>query len=261
MYDKELLQIVIACTMLFGVFAFFLVWFVIRYKNQKQQYSLEKQRLLFELEKKELRMGFEERELVLSEISQDIHDNVGQLAHLIRMNLHTIEQYSNHSEQLALIKYVSELIVLIINDTRYLGQSLNSNFIKGQGLYRMLEYDTERINASKQIHCAIEVEGKGGDRDISAETQLLIYRIAQEAIHNVLEHAGAGQLEILLVYDVGCFKMVIKDDGIGFNEAAVQGKGTMGICNMYQRAKLLNGELNIDSQAGAGCTITLSCLY
>jgi len=256
MYDQELLQIVFACTLLFGVFAFFLVLFVIKHKNQKQQYELEKQRLLFELEKKELKMGFQERELVLDEISQEIHDNIGQVAHLIRMNLFNIEELSANEEQLDLIKYVVDLTDRIINDTRYVAHSLNSDFIKGQGLYRMLEFDTDRINAARQLKCYMEVIGS--DKSITDETQLLAYRIAQEAIHNTLQHAKAQNLKIQLIYGEETFKMVIRDDGMGFDVPIADEKALMGIANMRKRAKLLNGSLEIYSDYGKGCTVALS---
>jgi len=259
MYDKELLQIVFACTLLFGVFASFLVLFVIWHKNQKQQHELEKQRLLFELERKELNMGFKERELVLDEVSQEIHDNVGQIAHLIGMNLYSIEQLSTNQEQRELIKYIIDLNNRIINDTRYIAHSLNCDFIKGQGLYRMLEFDTDRINAARQLKCYIEVTGS--DKSITDETQLLVYRIAQEAIHNTLQHAKAQNLKIQLIYSKDAFKMVIRDDGMGFDVSIADDNALMGITNMRKRAKLLSGSLDIHSDYGKGCAVVLSVTH
>ncbi len=259
MYDKIIIQIVVASTFLFVVFAVFLVMFTIRYNKGVLKLNLEKQRLLFDLENKELSMGFQERELVLEEVSKDIHDNIGQLAHLIRMNLFTIEEYSDNPEQLEVIQYVSELTDRVISDTKYIGHSLNCNFIKGRGLYRMLEYDLEKINASRQIKCFIDIEGEAEGHCITAEAQLLVYRIAQEAIHNVLQHANACNLEMQLVYHRGNFKMVIRDDGIGFDELAAEEKGMMGLVNMRQRAKLLNAELQIDTKPDNGCSISLYC--
>ena len=256
MYDKEILQIVIACTLLFGVFGFFFVLFIIRYKNRLQQHKLEKQRLVFELENKELALGFSERELILDEVSQEIHDNIGQIAHLIRMNLYTIEQLSEHKEQLELIKYICELTDRLIKESRHISNSLNSDFIKNRGLFNMLEYDLERINATKQISCFIDIDGD--NHNITAEAQLLVYRIAQEAIHNVLQHANATNLEMKVAFQKDGFIMIIRDDGIGFDETVAEGKGTMGIGNMYQRAKLINGSLNIRTGPGKGCCITLT---
>jgi len=258
MYDKEILKIVIYCTLLFTLMAFSLIIFVIRYKNKSQQHDLEKQRLLFELEKKELNMGFRERELVLSEVSKDMHDNIGQLVYLIRMNVCTIEEYSNNADQLPLIKDVLELTDRVIEETKYLGHSLNSDFIKGRGLYRMLENDMERINVSKKLNCYMDIEGDGDDHMLTAEAQLLVYRIAQEAIHNVLRHAHASNLQIMLAYNREQFRMVISDDGDGFDVELAKEKETMGISNMQQRAKLLNGNLELKSSLLNGCFISLS---
>lgn len=257
MYDKLITQIVCASTLLFVAFGFFIIYFIIRYKNREQQHEIEKQLLLFELEKKELNLGFKERELILDEISEDIHDNIGQVAFLIRRNLYTIEQLCTGAEQRNLIGYVTFLTDRIINDTRYVGHSLNSDYIKTQGLCRMLEDEIERLNSSGQITCNIRISGN--DRCISPEAQLLVYRIAQEAIHNALQHASATNLEMQLVYNQENFTMRITDDGVGFDEAIVQENGTMGITNMHKRAKVLNGRLEIVTAPGKGCDVILYC--
>lgn len=251
-----MIQIVFASTLLFVVLAFAVIYFIVRYKNRERQFSLETQRLQFELEKKELRRSFGERELVLEEISQEIHDNIGQVMHMIAMNLHTIRDYSTNVEQVKVINKVAELAQYIIRDTRHIGYSLSTDFIKDRGLYMMLEYDMEQINHRKETYCTLQANGK--EEYLSAESQLLIYRIAQEAIHNVLKHAHATLLEIELIFDPKLFVLKINDNGVGFDEPVEQGKGRTGLNNMRKRAMMLNGNIVIDSQPGQGCTIILT---
>ena len=255
MYDKLILQIVFACTMLFGVLAFSLVFFVSRYKNKVHQHMLERQRLLFELEMKELNMSFKERELILDEVSKDIHDNIGQIIYVIRRNLYTVEEIGTNEEQLELIQYIAELTDRVVKEITHIGRSLDRDFIKARGLYRMLEYDVEHINSMDKIRCYIITEGHR--YSISPEAQLLVYRIAQEAIHNVLQHAEATDLEVKLYYRENELEMTIRDDGRGFHVEITRQEETAGLRNMYQRARLLNGSLSINSDTGKGCIIKL----
>ncbi len=256
MIAREIMEIAFACTLMLVILVYFLVYFVIRYKNRELQYSLEKQRLILELEHKKLRASFEERELVLNEISSDIHDNIGQVAYLINMDIYTIEKLCTGNEQLKVIQHVAELMKRIIRDTKYMSHSLNSDFIKEQGLYRMLEFDMEQINASGKVKFILDVNGD--DHLLSPEAQLFVYRIAQEAIHNSLQHADASNIKLELVYSDANFMMKVTDDGIGFDEAIVKEKGTMGINNMHLRSQLLNGSLMITSQPKAGCSLMLN---
>ncbi|HVX01218.1 MAG TPA: ATP-binding protein [Candidatus Babeliaceae bacterium] len=257
MYDKLIVQLVIASSFLFAAFGFFLIHFIIRYKNQQQHYRLERQRLLYELEKKELGLGFRERELILEEVSEDIHDNVGQIAYAIKRTLNSLEKRCTDPEQLKLVSFVTDLAGRIIHDTRHFGHSLNSDFIKKEGLCSMLEYEVERINASEQVAASLRINGPR--RPISPEEQLLAYRIAQEAIHNTLQHASAENLNLQLFYEKESFSMRISDDGDGFDENVVKEKGTMGITNMHKRAKVLNGRLEVITAPGKGCNVTLYC--
>src|ERR1700744_5894204 len=165
MNDQVALQLVCGAALMFIILIGGIVYIIIRHQ-------VGKQKLNFEIEKKELDLGFKNRELVLKEVSEEIHDNISQIAHLIRMNLHTVEELSNNKEQLSLIHYVSELTVRIIEETRHLAHSLNYESVKKRGLYRMLEYDIERININKRVAAGITVRGSAFP--MSPEAQVMI---------------------------------------------------------------------------------------
>ena len=88
---------------------------------------------------------------------------------------------------------------------------------------------------------------------LSKEEQQVVYRIAQEAIENVIKHANASQIEISMDEDEKEFEMSIRDDGIGCQEE-IKADG-FGILGMRERANLIGGELDIQSQKGEGCTV------
>ncbi|MEC3880208.1 sensor histidine kinase [Parapedobacter sp. 10938] len=256
MSDNLFSQLIFASTLVLVVFAFFIVYFFVIQRMRMNRHYLEKQQLLLEMQHRELSLCFEERELTMTQVSKEVHDNIGQIAHLARMHLHVIESCAYDSYQLKLIKYVSELTDQLINHTHDISHSLNSDFIKERGLSRVLEDDLEQIRTASDMACFIHTEGDSHSLD--PEKQLLVYRIAQEVIHNTLKHAKASLLEVNLDHTPKGFMIRIVDNGKGYNQEKIEGKGTMGLRNMKERAKLLNGNLSIKTAEGKGCIVTLT---
>jgi signal transduction histidine kinase len=114
------------------------------------------------------------------------------------------------------------------------------------------------ISASKSIQCEINLTG--GERILNPDEELIVYRIAQEAIHNILKHAKAKKINIILHNYASKFSMKIIDDGIGFNKNKIFDLDGIGYLNMLQRSKFLNGNLNVESEPNKGCTVSLEIL-
>jgi two-component system, NarL family, sensor kinase len=83
------------------------------------------------------------------------------------------------------------------------------------------------------------------------------YRIAQEAMQNILKHAKASKIDISLHYEPEKFIMEIYDNGIAFDKDRLNGAQGMRMQNMRERSKFLNGSLNVESEPNIGCTVTL----
>ncbi len=96
---------------------------------------------------------------------------------------------------------------------------------------------------------------EGEHATLRPEKELLIYRIAQEAMHNSTKHSKATDLVITLTYAPDSFTMSVADNGVGFDTQKVYELKGIGFLNMLQRAKLLNGTLDIQSKPSAGCKI------
>jgi signal transduction histidine kinase len=101
----------------------------------------------------------------------------------------------------------------------------------------------------------MKVEGPA--QELSPETRLLIFRIVQEALQNVVKHAKATKVHIDLHYTAGQLEVSVSDDGMGFSPSVLQNNATLGMTSMNQRAAMLNGELQITSARNKGATITL----
>jgi len=255
MSENYLVPIFLSASVLIALFAFFVVLYVLIQKHKQNLYHLEKEKMIFNHQNKILNNRIEEQERVLGQLSKEIHDNLGQQANFAEMNLITIAQYASDQKQQMLIESTRQILDGIVKDIRNISHSLNNEFIQDIGLINMLQEELNYINLNETMKGSLDIEGE--DRMFPPQSELLIYRIAQEAIHNISKHAKATQIDIVLTYAPEYFSMVISDNGVGFDKSVVHELKGTGFLNMFHRAKLLNSCLNIDSTPDGGSTITL----
>jgi two-component system, NarL family, sensor kinase len=256
MNDKYLLPLFVSGTILLVLFVFFIIAYLLVQKQKQNAYQLEKSRLIYNHQNKLLHVRIEEQERSMDQVSKEIHDNVGQLLNLTKMNMHPIAKRATDPDQRTLIDNTRALIDQLINEVRSISHSLNTDYIKANGIVSVLEEETRFIMNSHDIRCQVNLSGD--NKAFDPEQELFIYRIAQEAIHNVIKHAHASELTIDLTYEPELFTMSITDNGKGFELNEIYELKGIGFLNMMQRAKLLNASLDIQSQPSKGCTITLT---
>ncbi|HYC30603.1 MAG TPA: ATP-binding protein, partial [Chitinophagaceae bacterium] len=95
---------------------------------------------------------------------------------------------------------------------------------------------------------------------LSPERELMMFRIAQEALSNIVKHAHATKVIIIISYLPAAFRMEISDDGTGFDQNSDKASG-IGLINMRQRVEVMNGVLQILSTPGSGTTLTINIPY
>lgn len=239
-----MIPLFIAATILAVVFIFFLIAALIRLKEIK-----------IKKEHNALKALIEERERTMYGISIEIHNNVNQVLSLARMTLKMIDKFAVPRQK----KYIEETTKMLdsaIEDLRNISHSLNSEHLKKRGLQESLEEGTKRLNFTGKIDCKFEVEGM--PMSFNEETELILIRIAQEAIQNTLKHAGAQNLWISLNYQERHFQMTIKDDGKGFVvEPSITWDG-MGLQSIYNQSRVIGSQIGIKSAPGAGTILTIA---
>lgn len=249
---------VILNAMLLLFFLAFVIVLVISLKRKLNAHAMEKQKLIYDYQDKLVRIRIEEQENAKNQISKELHDNVGQLLGLAQMNMHTVldnEQYGNYRTG-RMIKDTLSLIDRTAYFLHNISHTLNSDYISRLGLIEMLRRELDFINISRGILCVVDIEGDS--RSLDGETEILIYRIVQELLHNTIKHARASQVTITLIYTEDHFTIRIADNGVGFDVSKVRNTGGIGFINMYQRADLLKGRLEIQSAPGEGSSATLT---
>ena len=125
------------------------------------------------------------------------------------------------------------------------------------GLIKALEHEVALISKTSHFQTAMRVEGEA--QYLTAENELVIFRIIQEALTNVIKHANARMVNIELNYANSALIVTMKDDGIGFNAQKVEESN--GLNNMKNRTDFLQGEFYIDTKPGEGTKIIITIPY
>ncbi|MEO5682970.1 MAG: ATP-binding protein [Chitinophagaceae bacterium] len=209
-----------------------------------------------------LQTQIEIQEQTFQNISREIHDNIGLSLTLAKLQLNIIE--SPQSNKIAKnVESSIDLISKAIHDLSDISKSLNSEAIKTHGLYNTLKVETEKIRRSGKYQ--VEFTEEGNPIFLDANKELILYRIAQEALNNIIKHASASNICIKLVYEKDFIRLYIEDDGIGFDKTAVgqcrAGEIHSGLTNIRNRTQTLNGNCCIKTQPGNGTSISITAPY
>ncbi|MFC0515131.1 sensor histidine kinase [Mucilaginibacter angelicae] len=244
---------------LISVFFILLVSIVIitavLYHNRKRMHKID----LASFENLLLRSQYEVQEHTMQTIGADLHDNIGQLLSLISLTLSTVEISKTEKAQ-EKIGTALDLTNRSIKDMRQLGKLLQGDQLISAGLNEAILYQIAWLERTGKF----DVQYLKGDLpDIpNQDKDLIIFRILQEAINNIVKHAKAKTIVIMLDYLQNSIKLSVTDDGKGFNfEINNLASAGMGLKNIVKRAAAIRAELKIDSSPGAGTKITLYIPY
>lgn len=255
MNDQYTLIVFIACTVVIVVFSVVMTVFLVIHKQRQNRSKLERQQLEFAYNSALLKTKIEMQEQALEFVSQEIHDNVGQVLSFSCLQLSNLKSSITDQEAKNMLSDNLDIIRQSVKELRLLSHSLNTALIEKRDLEEAIEAELSRIRAFSPIRCELEVAGNASE--LSAETRLLIFRIIQEALHNVVKHAAATSVTITMHYEAKSMKLRISDDGKGIDLSKLNG-ASVGMANMHQRATLLHGKLDISSDGRKGTAVTLN---
>ncbi len=191
-------------------------------------------------------------------IARELHDDLAQELALVEIELTNIAQKSStHPETREKLKMTIQRVSTISAAVRDLSHTLHPALLDDFGLLaalRQLVHDYEQAYALN-----IRLRATNVPQEMPARVAMAAYRITQEALRNVAKHAGGALITISLSGEEQRLRLRIKDTGPGFNVAAVQEKGGLGLVSMQERALGLGGRLRIRSKPGYGTKIIFEC--
>ncbi len=261
--DQEIFVAIIASTALMVFLVAVIVFAVIRYQNKLRKHLQEISDMRIAFHSEVLKAQLEKEEQTLLRISQEIHDNIGQILSLVKLNLNTMDISSCTPTLQEKVILTKDMVGKAINDLRQLSKSLNSTHLKQQFLSESLKAELDIINKVGLYLTSFSINGE--EKLLDPQKQLIIFRMVQEALNNIIKHAQAKQISITLNYEFESLYLSIADDGIGlseFNASTTNSpkKGT-GMGNLYYRAELIGAIVNIESEKNKGTNIQFTIPY
>jgi two-component system NarL family sensor kinase len=227
------------------------------YRRRHSKWLLERQQLKLSYEQELLKARLEIQEQTFRNISQEIHDNIGQVLSLAKLNISTME-----NAQPAILKQKIDdsknLVSKAIHDLSNLSRGLSTDYIADLGLPRAIEHELEMIKKSGDYETLFQSEGSPYILD--KQKELIIYRILQETLNNIIKHSVARKIIIYLLYRPEEFKLIITDNGIGFDLTPLNDNTSsgLGIRNMHNRAQLIGAGFLISSTLEKGTSVSIT---
>ena len=195
-------------------------------------------------------------------LARDIHDSIAQkLAGIIwqlNASARTVEPGGEAAIQQ--VERVRELARDCLQEVRRSVWDLRAGPLEGSTLAQALQRETDSLASQKEIQATFAVSGE--EKVAHSGVEAAILRICQESLTNVARHSEATQVEVTLTYEDSGVRFEVHDNGSGFDPEvpAKRGrdKGGFGLINMRERARLLGGELTVQSQSGEGTLVRAS---
>jgi signal transduction histidine kinase len=191
------------------------------------------------------------QELERQRLARELHDETGQALTSILLKLKSFEDLADPSRVVAAMGELRELVVTTLQDVRRLAVELRPKALDDFGLVPAIERLVGTFR--EQTGIEVDLESRLGSDRLPREIETTLYRITQEALTNVVKHAQAKRVSIVLTPRDGSVAAVIEDDGRGITEAAGDGLGLLG---MRERIALVDGRLEVESSPGSGTTLS-----
>lgn len=225
--------------------------------DQKDMIELQRRHMEIAQNKQLFWNTLEAQEKERKRIAESLHNGLGQLLYGVKLNLEQLE--ANRNIDFTALKEIKQttdrLLTEAIRETRRISHDLTPTILEDFGLKEAILDISEQFRQSLNIKC----EFTGLSDRLSSDIEIAIYRTIQELITNVIKHAKADWAEIKIIADVNGVKLIVIDNGIGFN--LYDQKSGIGLKTIQNKMKLLNGLFEISAENQSLTTITIYIPY
>jgi signal transduction histidine kinase len=194
------------------------------------------------------------QELERHRLARELHDETGQALTSILLGLKNLEEAKSDDDVRRSVLELRELVVSTLHDVRRLAVELRPKALDDFGLVPALERLAETF--AEQTNVDVHIEAALGDSRLPGEAETALYRIVQEALTNVVKHANARTVSVVLTRKGEAVVVVIEDDGRGFDPSADHTEG-LGLLGMRERIALVGGRLSVESAPDRGTTVAV----
>lgn len=250
------------------IFVALIVILLLFYRNSKQrqlvaeaEQKLQQEKIKF-LERQQqvvsLQSMINGQETERTRIARDLHDGLGGLFSTVKMYLSTLEHNNPQLAHDELFQKGYNIINTASVEVRRIAHNMMPEVLMKLGLVNALKDLCDSISAGRLLKVTLEVHGMNAR--LNATTEIMLFRIVQELLNNIIKHAQATEVIIQCVRDQSRLSLIVEDNGKGFNTEAADTGIHSGIEAVKNRVDYLKGTMTIDSQKNLGTTVMMDFL-
>jgi hypothetical protein len=256
MQEIEIQIFVFVVTIVILILAVAMVFLFSFFQKRKTAFLIEQRETQLRFEEEINKSKLEIQEQALKNISWEIHDNIGQLLSVAKMQLNIVQMSVPEAQQIK-IQETGNIVSKSLEELRGLAKSLNPETIKNKGLIESLELEMARFNRLNVIDASLEINGVS--YNLSNEKEIILFRILQEFCNNTLKYSKASTLTIHLNFNENNLEITAQDNGIGFNINDTSKQHGIGLINIKSRGKLIGAKIDLKSEENIGTKLYISC--
>lgn len=237
----------------------FIVTMIFLYQRRQHRQEQEMAIVKDKYEREALRSQLEIQENTFKTIAQELHDNIGQLLSVVKLSLSALPLEKTHPAY-DLARHSQEVLNKAIFDLSDLTKSLHSDRINDVGLIESMRFELASIKRAGLLDVQFSVSGD--EFQLPEQKAIVIFRMFQEMLNNILKHSRAKQITVRITYlEDDNFLLEVEDNGQGFNvtekQQSVSSSRGVGLKSMFNRAQLIGATINISSEIGKGTRILI----
>jgi two-component system, NarL family, sensor kinase len=235
------------------------LFFVMLYQRRQSNMIAKKKEMESAFQQTLLQTQIEIQEQTLTNISQELHDNVGQTLSLAKLNLNTLK-WQNIDEVKEKIDASKHLITESLINIRDIAKSMLGEKITAIGLQEAVKNELKIIKISGKY----EVDFIRSEEPINftPQQEIVVFRIIQEALHNITKHAQATSIIVHLTTEKNITSITLTDNGKGFDAEKLLATNTgVGLTNMKNRAALIGAQIVISSKENKGTIFSVKIMH
>lgn len=248
----------IISTLIILLFGVAIIYFLFLYQRKRFRHQQEVLEIREAFNQTLLQSKLEIQEQTLDHIAKELHANFSHLVSLININLAEILPQSSQDMKESILETKSLAKQLLI-ELKTLSASLNTDHIMHIGFLKALDNELSRLMKTKKMQ--VSFTRSGNELRLRPEHEIILFRLCQEVLNNVVKYARASAVTVTLTGSEGLYELVIADNGIGFNlqlaELQSAEKESTGLLNIKKRARLINAEVDITSEEGKGTAVQI----
>jgi signal transduction histidine kinase len=191
-------------------------------------------------------------------IAKDLHDGLGGLFSTVKMYFSTLEHEQQQLKENELFKKSYTMVDNAATEVRRIAHNMMPEVLLKLGLPNALQDLCNNISASRLIQVSLQINGM--EKRLNASTEIMLYRIVQELLNNIVKHAQATEAIVQFIQSGNRLSVTVEDNGKGFNTLDTDLQKKAGLENIKSRVDYLNGSISFESTKDLGTTIMMDFL-